>query len=158
MITNVCFKVVKFGDVCEEIIPIEHNFEIIKGEVFNGYRLPDQSIESQVIDYLDSIDKRDIMIKHNFDIILDYYIKKEKTIDDEISEFIEFLSKYISIKNNRQIRALLYEGKDFIFGKNKSIEEKVNDLILLMNIYNKSIDGTLNFIINNIKKENKKLS
>lgn len=99
---------------------------IIPGEEFNGYKFPDTSIESQVIDYLDSIDKSEMMYHHNIDIIFDYYIKKEYSIDDEIIDFINYISKYISLDDNKQIRTLLYEAKDILFGQNKSNETKVN--------------------------------
>lgn len=146
MVTNVCFKVLRNNEIVELIIPIEHNFEIISGDTFNGYKFPDVSIESQVIDYLDSIDKSEMMHKYNIDIIFDYYIKKEYSIDDEIIDFINYISKYISLNDNRQIRALLYEAKDILFGQNKSNETKIKELITLINISNKSIKGTFDFI------------
>ena len=148
MVTNVCFKVLRNNEIVELIIP---------GEEFNGYKFPDTSIESQVIDYLDSIDKSEMMYHHNIDIIFDFYIKKEYSIDDEIIDFINYISKYISLDDNRQISALLYEAKDILFGQNKSNETKVKELITLINISTKSIKGTFDFVekllsnINNLK-------
>ena len=157
MKTKVCFKALSNRKIVRKIIPIEHNFEVIPEENFNGI-LPKQSIESQVIDYLDNIDKTEIMLKYNFEIIFDYYIPKRKQKKDEIQEFIEYLNNYISVENNRSVRAILSESKDILFGKGKSNETKAKELFTILNVSYKSIIGTLNviddIIQNNENKEN----
>lgn len=90
------------------------------------------------------MDKSDLMAEHGFSLIIDYYIAKQYTEKDEIEEFIIFLSKYMPI--TRQIRAIVYEAKDLLFGKNKSIETKVEELLILLNISNKTAFGTLNVV------------
>lgn len=155
MKTKVCFKALSNRKIVRKIIPIEHNFRVIPEENFNGFILPKQSIESQVIDYLDSIDKSELMAKYNFDIIFDYYIpKKKKSKSSEIQEFIEYLSPYISIENNRSIRAVISEAKDILFGRGKSNETKAKELFVMLNIANKSIKGTIDVIENIIESNN----
>lgn len=158
MVTKVCFKALNNHRIIKKIVPIEHNFEIIPASEFKGYILPETSIESQVIDYLDNIDKSDIMLKYDFDIIFDYYIPKKRRKRNEIEEFIEYLKPYISVETQRSVRAIISEAKDVLFGKGKSNETKAKELLVMLNIANKSIQGTLNVIENLIKEGNKKLT
>lgn len=137
MKTRVTFEGLCDKKVITKTIIISHpDFEEIYRE-----GLKPLSIESQVIDYLDMIDKSDLMEEHGFSLILDYYIPKQV---DEIEEFITFLSKYMTI--DRQLRAIMYEAKDILFGKNKSIETKIEELLILLNISNKTAFGTLNAV------------
>lgn len=147
MITKVCFKAISNHKIVRKTVSIEHNFEVIPGEEFLGYKLPETSIESQVIDWLDTIDKSDIMLKYDFDMIIDYYVpKKKKKKSDEIAEFIEYLRPYITEDMYRPIEAIISEAKDILFGKGKSNETKAKELFIIYEIVNKSIKGTLNSI------------
>jgi preprotein translocase subunit SecA len=104
--------------------------------------LPRQSVESQVIDYLDTIDKSELMIKYNFDLILDYYIpKKKKSKDEEIAEFIDFLSNYVPI--DRPIEAVISEAEDILFGKGKSNKTKAIEVLKMLTISYKASKGTM---------------
>lgn len=153
MKTKVYFKALCNRKVVRRIIPIEHNFEVIPECEFKGYTFPETSVESQVIEYLDSIDKSDIMAKYDFDIIFDYYIPKKRK-RNEIEEFIEYLKPYISVETHRAVRAIISEAKDVLFGKGKSNETKAKELFVMLNIANKSIQGTINVIENIIKGNN----
>ena len=153
MITRVCFVALSNHKIVRKIIPIEHDFETISESEFLGHKLPETSVESQVIDYLDVIDKSDIMLKYDFDMIIDYYVpKKRKKKSDEITEFIEYLEPYISEDMYRPIEAIISEAKDILFGKGKSNETKVKELFIIYEIVTKSIKGTLNSIEKIIKK------
>lgn len=144
MITKVCFKAVRNRKIIRKIIPIEHDFKVIPESEYLGYKLPEVSIEHQVITWLDVIDKSDIMLKYDFDMIIDYYIpKKKKKKRDEIIEFIEYLKPYISEDMYRPIEAIISEAKDILFGKGKSNETKLKELLIIYDIVNKSIKGTL---------------
>lgn len=155
MKTKVCFKALCNNKVIRKIIPIEHNFEVIPECEFKGYTFPETSVESQVIEYLDSIDKSDIMAKYDFDMIFDYYIpKKKKRKINEIEDFIEYLKPYVSVEEHRNFRAIMFEAKDVLFGKGKSNETKAKELFVMLNISNKSILGTFNVIENMIKGDN----
>lgn len=152
MITKICFKAISNHKIVRKTVPIEHNFKVIPGEEFLGYKLPETSIESQVIDWLDTIDKSDIMLKYDFDMIIDYYVpKKKKKKSNEIAEFIEYLRPYVTEDMYKPIEAIISEAKDILFGKGKSNETKAKELFILYGIVNKSIKGTLNTIEKIIK-------
>lgn len=142
MKTKIVFKGLSNGKVIHRTIPIEHNFKEIPPEEFLGYMLPRQSVESQVIDYLDTIDKSELMIKYNFDLILDYYIpKKKKSKDEEIAEFIEYLSNFVPI--DRPVKAIISEAEDVLFGKGKSNKTKAIEVLKMLTISYKASSGTM---------------
>lgn len=146
MRTKVTFKGLSEGKIVYRHIQIRHNFSIIPGETFLGYQLPAQSIESQVIDYLDTIDKSDIMLKYNFDVIIDYWVSKKKKKRNEIQEFIEFLKPYITPDQYRPVEAVISEMKDVLFGKNKSHEQKAMEVLTVLQISYKAGVGALNIV------------
>lgn len=146
MKTKVTFKGLSEGKIIFRHIQIKHDFSIIPGEIFLGYQLPAQSVESQVIDYLDSIDKSDIMSKYNFDIIIDYWVPKKKKKRNEIQEFIEFLKPYITPDQYRPVEAIISEMKDVLFGKNKSNEQKAMEVLTVLSISYKAGVGALNIV------------
>lgn len=146
MKTKVIFKGLSNGKIIYRHIQIKHDFSIIPGEIFLGYQLPAQSVESQVIDYLDSIDKSDIMLKYNFDIIIDYWVPKKKKKRNEIQEFIEFLKPYITPDQYRPVEAIISEMKDVLFGKNKSNEQKAMEVLIVLQISYKAGIGALNIV------------
>ncbi len=157
MITRICFKAISNHKIVRKTIPIEHNFEVIPGEKFLGYKLPETSIESQVIAWLDTIDKSDIMLKYDFDMIIDYYIPRKKKEHAEVAEFIEYLRPHVTEDMYRPIEAIISEAKDILFGKCKSNETKAKELFIMYGIVNKSIKGTLNSlekIIENYENSN----
>jgi hypothetical protein len=146
MKTKIIFKGLSDGRIVYRHIQIRHNFSIIPETEFLGYKLPAQSVESQVIDYLDSIDKSDIMLKYNFDIIIDYWVPKKKKKRNEIQEFIEFLKPYITPDQYRPVEAIISEMKDILFGKNKSNEQKAMEVLTVLQISYKAGVGALNIV------------
>lgn len=146
MKTRVTFKGLDDrGHIIYRTIPIEHNFSIIPSEEFLGYTLPAQSIESQVIDYLDTIDKKHIMDECGFSIILDYYIaKRNKTKYQEFDEFINYLSAITPI--DRSLEAIIMESKDILFGKNKSHMQKAVEVLTMRGMAFKVINNTLRVV------------
>lgn len=157
MKTIITFKAVRDRKVVFKNIPIEHNFKVIPESEFYGVKLPAISIESQVINYLDETDKRELMDKYNFDIIIDYYPKKKrKTKEDEVIEFMEYcqplFEKHPEYK--RPFEAIISDHGLFIFGRKKS---NYNKLIEIMNIYNmvmKGANGTMDMVLKTLKSDN----
>lgn len=156
--TLITFKALSNHRVVKKDIPIEHSFHVIPATDFYGVKLPAISIESQVIDYLDSIDKRALMVEHDFDIILDYWPKKIRRKKDEVAEFIEYCTPYIqrfpTLK--RPIGAIIHESSGVLFGKNKSNETKFKEVLNMLNVTNKVIAGVCDIIDGILKSDNNK--
>lgn len=145
MKTKIIFKGIDdYGRVIRRTIPIEHNFTEQPAEEFMGVLLPPVSVESQVIEYLDTIDKSDIMNKYGFYIILDYYPYVKRNKKKEFEEFIQYLSAIIPI--DRSVIAIVSESKDVLFGKGKSNYTKAVELINMQQIAFKAAGGMLEMI------------
>lgn len=150
MTTKITFKALKQGKVVYKNLSIEHpNYDIIPSEVFNGFEMPPVSIESQVIDYLDSIDKSDIMVKYDWDIILDYYPYKKKARKKEIEEFIEYMRPHIEMSPSliRPVEAVISEAKDILFGHGKSNKTKAKEVFKMLNMSLLASRGTMDAIV-----------
>lgn len=157
--TIITFKALSDHRIIKKDIPIEHSFQVIPPSVFAGVTLPATSIESQVIDYLDSIDKRDLMAEHDFDVILDYWPKRTRKKRDEVAEFIEYCKPYIQRfpQLKRPFGAIISESKDVLFGKNKSNETKLKEVLNMVGISNKVAMGTFDVISRILNSSNGKL-
>lgn len=138
MKTDITFKVLQRGKVVRRTLSIEHpNFDILPSEIFDGFELPPISIESQVIDYLDSIDKSDIMAQNDWDIILDYYPTKQrirKKRDSEFTDFIEYMRPLVESHPDLQmpIEAVICMAKDELFGCRKSNLQKAKEVLKMV--------------------------
>ena len=145
MKTKITFKGIDdYGRVIRRTIPIEHNFTEQPAEEFMGVLLPPVSVENQVIEYLDTIDKSDIMNKYGFYIILDYYPYIKRNKKKELEEFITYLSAIMPI--DRSVIAVISESKDVLFGKGKSNYTKAVELINMQQIAFKAAGGMLEMI------------
>lgn len=135
MKTDITFKVLRRGKVVRRTLSIEHpDYDIIPSEEFNGFELPPISIESQVIDYLDNIDKSDIMAQNDWDIILDYYPAKQrirKKRDSEFTDFIEYMRPLVESHPDLQmpIEAVIRVAKDELFGHRKTNLQKAKEVL-----------------------------
>ena len=135
MVTKIVFKAISGGRVVHRTIPIEHpKFDVIPSDVFLGYELPSQSVQSQVIDHLDGVDKSDIMAKYDWDIILDYYPKEQrirKKKVDEVADFIEYMRPLVESHPDLQmpIEAVIRVAKDELFGHRKSNLQKAKEVL-----------------------------
>ena len=114
-------------------IPIEHNFKIIPSREWQGLRLPETSVEEQVIEYLDTIDKSELMDREDFSMILDYYPKRPRARKNEMREFLNFCKPYFKAYPNLQtdIMAVIAKNKHLLFKKRKSNEEKMREVLSL---------------------------
>lgn len=146
MKTKVRFKALRRGAVVRRTLLIEHpDFNVVPSEIFNGYELPPIPIESQVIDYLDSIDKSDIMVQNDWDMILDYYPYHKRNHRNEIKEFITFMQPYVDMfpELQRPFEAVMSEAKDVLFGRRKSNETKAKELLKMVDMSLRASRGTL---------------
>ena len=147
MVTVVTFQVIKDHELVYEDVPIEHNFEIIPPCKWMGIELPETSIETQLIMHLDDIDKRDMMIEHDWDLILNYWVKK-----DEIQEFKDYCRLYLYEfpTLERPFSAIISEFKDSLFNQGKSNEQKLKEVIDILGMVNKTIGGTINVLLSKL--------
>lgn len=104
------------------------------------------------MEMLDNMDKRDWMVKYDWDIILDYYPKKskaKKSIDDEIMEFIDFSRPYINLYPHlkRPFEAVVSESRKVLFGKGKSNITKFMEVCNVITISYKSAMGMCDRIL-----------
>ena len=148
MKTIITFKAFRNGRVIYKNIPIHHNFQELPETEFNGIQLPTTSVESQVINYLDEIDKTDIMIQYGFDIIIDYFPKKKRVKKNEIEEFVKFCNPYLDLypQLTRPFEAVISESQELLFGKRKSNEQKFKEVLGMINVSFKAAEGTMNLI------------
>ena len=110
MKTKVKFKAISHqGEVVYFTHEFEHpDFEVKPPSEFLGVKLPETTIESQVIDWLDSQDKKSLMYDKDVYGIIDYWIptkvKKQTLVDClkslNLSEqiYIDMLAVYKEIK------------------------------------------------------------
>jgi hypothetical protein len=156
--TKVTFKALTDDRrLVHKTIPIHHNFEVIPEQEFMGVMLPPTSVEYQVIHFLDEQDKSELMVKYGFYMIIDYYVKKKrKTKADEFEEFRKFLAPYFAEfpTLKRPFEAIISESKDTLFGKGKSNETKLKEVMNAYEMIIKGIHGAINMILN---KDNKTL-
>ena len=157
--TNVTFKALTDDRrLVNKSIPIHHNFEIIPEQEFMGVMLPPTTVEEQVIHFLDEQDKSELMDKYGFYMIIDYYVKKKRNAKaDEFEEFRKFLAPYFAMypQLKRPFEAIISESKDTLFGKGKTNEKKLKEVINAHSMILKAVDGTLNLILKGIyEKDN----
>lgn len=153
MITNVTFEVLTNHKYVIQTIPIEHpEFEIIPAVNFQGTELPEISIEDQVICWLYEMDKSQLMEDNYWDLIIDFYILDIKNEEEEIKEFLEYSSSFLSSDLERPFSAVCSECKDLLFGQGKSNIEKFEMVMKLISMCNKISLGTLQMVINSTKK------
>lgn len=152
--TKVTFKAITDDRrLVHKTIPIHHNFEVIPEQEFMGVMLPQTSVEYQVIHFLDEQDKSELMDKYGFSMIIDYYVKKKrKTKADEFEEFRKFLVPYFAMypQLKRPFEAIISESKDTLFGKGKSNEKKLKEVINAHSMILKAVDGTLNLMLKGV--------
>ena len=149
---KIVFKALSRGKIVHKTINVEHSFSEIPEEIVNGIHLPKTSVEDQVMEMLDNMDKRDWMVKYDWDIILDYYPKKskaKKSIDDEIREFLDFSMPYINMYPTlkRPFGAVTSESRKVLFGKGKSNITKFQEVCNMINISYKTASGVYDRIL-----------
>ena len=147
MKTNVTFEVLADHRIVKKTIPIEHNFAQYT-ESFNNQSWV-VTIERQVMEMLDDMDKKEMMDKYGWEMIFDYYPtfkRHRRSVQDEIDEFLMIVTPYIQKDLVRQFSAITYEAKEILFGKGKSHNSKLKEILTMMKISNKSILGVLDVL------------
>jgi len=124
---------------------------------FHGVELPVVSVGEQVIQWLDSIDKSQMMIDHDWYLIIDYWIKpqvKRKPRGSEIHEFCLFLDPYVEKfpQLKRPFEAIISDYGHLLFGHKKTDEQKLKLLLELYEMTKKVSDGTIDMVVTSLEK------
>jgi hypothetical protein len=157
MKTDVEFIAVRKGEgIINVVIPIEHNFEIEPPIIYNGIKFPETSIEYQLMNYLDEIDKSQLMLEYDLDMIIDYHIYYEHKEEDEIKELFYFLQPVVDMNENLRIplESIIFESKEILFNCGKTTEQKAKEVLQILGISYKSMTGIMNTLLE--KLDNKK--
>lgn len=155
MTTKVKFKAIRGGRIVYKTISIEHpKFEPSPPIIFDGVQLPETPIEYKIKECLDEIDKSDIMVKYDFDVILDYWIPKKKAKANEIEEFFVYMQPLVDASPELRVplEKIISESKDVLFGKGKSHLTKAKEVINILNISYKVASGVIDMALDVFKK------
>ena len=147
MKTNITFRVIADHRIRSKTIPIEHGYKEYTASL-NGQSWV-ISEKSQVMEMLDNMDKSDMMAQYGWDIIIDYYPtpqRSKRSVQEEVEEFLAVVTPHIPADMLRQFSAITYEARDILFGKGKSVNEKIKEILTMMDISDKSIRGLLEFL------------
>lgn len=155
MKTKVKFKAIRGGRIVYKTIPIEHSkFEPSPPIVFDGVQLPETPIEYKIMEYLDEIDKSDIMVKYDFDVILDYWIPKKKAKTNEIEEFFTYMQPLVDASPDLRVplEKIISESRSVLFGKGKSHKTKAIEVVNMLKISYKVANGVMIKVLNILKE------
>lgn len=158
MKTKIKFKAIRDGRMVYKTILVEHpTFEPIPPIVFDGVQLPETPIEYKIMEYLDEIDKSDIMVKYDFDIILDYWIPKKKAKANEIEEFFAYMQPLVDVNPDLRVplEKIISESRSVLFGKGKSHKTKAIEVVNMLNISYKVANGVMDMVLDVLKKSEK---
>lgn len=118
----------------------------VKYEFFQGEKY-EISIEEQMMEHLDSVDKIEFMNKNGMSVILDYSIYHKKPRVSEKESFIKYLKdNYITfgITEKLLIDLLQYASKSkTIFGKRKSNYQKLMEIMDGLNLSYQAVTANL---------------
>lgn len=106
------------------------NFEIIPPKLFQGIILPEISVESQIIDYLDEMDKKEFMYQNDISIIIDYWVCVPKKNKISLLEAIKMSG--VSEQMFFDLEAIYRKIKPTL--KGKSIEKQAEMLFNCLDI------------------------
>lgn len=155
MTTKVKFKAIRGGRIVYKTIPIEHpKFEPSPPIVFDDVQLPETPIEYKIMEYLDKIDKSDIMVKYDFDVIIDYWIPKKKAKVNEIEEFFAYMQPLVDASPDLRVplEKIISESKGVLFGKGKSHRTKAIEVVNMLKTSYKVANGVMGMVLNILKK------
>lgn len=165
-VTIITFKAITSDRrIVNRNIPIEHDFVEIPAQKWHGIDLPPTTVEEQVMNQLDETDKTNIMLDNDFDLIIDYWPKKprkRKKKDDELKEFMRYCQPLIDENPSfkRPFEAIISESKDTLFGKGKSNEAKLKEVMKMYDLVMKGASGVTKMVMGILAKyddESKKL-
>lgn len=156
--TLVEFKVLNDDrEIAYEIVPIYHNFEVVPEFSKFGIDFPKTSVEEQVMEMLDTMDKTDMMNEHGWYLIIDYEVASNKS---EYDEFVEFCKPIIESDPllNYAFERICMDKYNLIFGLHKSISEKFMIVLSHYDSALKAVNGYSDVIIKQIQAINERFA
>lgn len=126
---------------------------------FKGKIFPKTSIEEQIMEWLDNLDKFPIMVENDWEIIIDYKIWKKKEKKNEILDFVNYIQPYLTSMPYlvRPFEAIISECKDILFGKGKSNNTKALEILSIIRVSELVASSTLTMVENMFNKDKDKL-
>jgi len=110
------------------------DFEVIPSTNFKGIDLPETTVESQIIDWLDEQDKDSLMIEKNLGVIIDYWIPKKKESQFTILDYLKKAN--LSEQMILDLVAVYKEIKPLL--KGKSVKTQIHMMFSHLNVGYKS--------------------
>lgn len=126
------------------------DFEVIPPKKLNDGELPEITVESQIIDWLDEQDKSNLMIEKDLGVIIDYWIPKKK---EKKSTIVDYLKKAnLSEQLMLDLLAVYKKIKPII--KGKSVEYQIHMMLSHLSIGYDAAANAYKHISNILQVEN----
>lgn len=110
------------------------DFKVIPGINFKGIQLPDTTVESQIIDWLDNQNKFELMVEMDLGCIINYWIPEKKKAKPTIIYYLKQAN--LSEQMLLDLIAVYKEIKPIL--KGKSIETQIDILLSHLKVGYKS--------------------
>ena len=158
MKSQVEFKVLRRGEQNLVVLTIEHpDFIHIPQKTVNGICYNEVSVVDQIYEYLDNIDKHDIMVENDFHIILDYRVVEVDVDTEYYNEFTDF-KKYVKafVKHyniEEHVRFVMKSYYDTLFNCGKSHVQKLKEILTIITTAQGYTGQVLDHIIDNLNED-----
>jgi hypothetical protein len=161
MKSQVEFKVLRRGEQNLVVLTIEHpDFIHIPQKTVNGICYNEVSVVDQIYEYLDNIDKHDIMVENDFHIILDYRVVEVDVNTEYYNEFTDFKKyvkafvKHYNIYNiEEHVKFVMKSYYDTLFNCGKSHVQKLKEILTIITTAQGYTGQVLDHIIDNLDED-----
>ena len=123
----------------------------------NGICYNEVSVRDQIYEYLDNIDKHEIMVENDFHIILDYRVVEVDVDTEYYNEFTDF-KKYVKtfVKHyniEEHVRFVMKSYYDSLFNCSKSHIQKLKEILTIITTSQRYKRQILVHIIDNLDED-----
>jgi len=124
------------------------DFQVIPPKEYQGRVFPETTIQYQLMDWMDTIDKRDFMIENDLGVIINYWIPEAKQKKETVLDYLKQanLSKEMTL----DLIAIYHKIKPIL--KGKSIESQIEILFSHLSVGYQAIITSNEKIINMLKE------
>lgn len=155
MKSQVEFKVLRRGEQELVVLTIEHPEFTHKPQMtINGICYNEVNVVDQIYEYLDNIDKHDIMVENDFHIILDYRVV-EVDVDteyyNELTDFVKYVKPFVKHYNiEGHVGFVMKNCYDTLFNCGKSHIQKLKEILTIITTAQRYTGQVLDHIIDNL--------